>query len=220
MLDCIDRRLEEWALSTVSDVDVRFSMPLVKVETPTVVMVLLQMTNVEPSRGWVPRAEQFVLHYLVTVCAQAIDRALPMLDQLFIAALEDEDLSIDQRPILADVWETIGVRPQPSFRLVVPLQAQDIERSRRFARDEVEPALTTFDGVVLGPDDEPIPRARIEVSDTEDVVYSDRFGRFRFPTDITPSTESKLQVSASGLEESVVERPSGKPIVIRVQPHA
>ena len=219
MIDAIDQWLEEWTTSTVGGVDVRHSMPLAKVVRPTAVLVLLKMAYEEPDRE---QPGGVVLHYLVTVCAETIEAALPMIDDLFVAALEDEELGVDHQPIAADVWETIGARPQPSFRLVVPLQFPPARAGLPPSRGcWPKPSLATFDGVVLGPDGEPIPRARVQSTVTQDSAYSDRFGRFRFPSAVAASAKRSLQAFASGLEHAVVEAPeSDAPVVIRFKSHA
>lgn len=222
MIDAIDRWLEEWANNTITEADVRHSMPLAKVEKPTVVFVLLRMAYKHAGRRKDRDPTEFVLHYLVTVCTQAIEEALPMIDELFIAALDDQDLGVDHQPISPDVWENIGARPQPSFRLVVPLPFRGVAGGLPAAQGNlISPSLATFDGVVVGPDGEPIPRARIHANDSSDVAYSDRFGRFRFSNAIAPDAGDNLQAFACGLEHPVVESSSSEePVVIRFRSHA
>ena len=221
MIDTIDRRLKEWVTSTVADADVRLFMPIAKVERPTVVMVLLQMAHADAACRKTPSSLGLVLHYLVTVCAQTIEEALPLIDNLFVAALDHHELSVGQQPISPEVWETIGARPQPAFRLVVPLPSRGGKPSLRAADGGARRAsLATFDGVVLGPDDEPIPRVRIQLPDSSAVAYTDRYGRFRFPTAVASPAKNRLRVFASGLDHAVVESPSsGEPVVIRLTPH-
>ena len=218
MIDTIDRRLKEWVTSTVADADVRLFMPMAKVERPTVVMVLLQMAT-DPTRSKTPRSLGLVLHYLVTVCAKTIDEALPVIDHLFVSALDHHDLSVGHQPISPEVWETIGARPQPAFRLVVPLPSRGANPDLQAAHGSVRrPSLETFDGVVLGPNDEPIPRVRVQLPDSSAVAYTDRYGRFRFPTAVASLVRDRLQVFASGLGPAVVESPSSEePMVIRLK---
>ena len=220
MIDTIDRRLKEWVTSNVADADVRLFMPIAKVERPTVVMVLLQMAQADAARSQTQKSLGLVLHYLVTVCAKTIEEALPLIDNLFVSALDHRELSVGQQPISPDVWETIGARPQPAFRLVVPLPSRGANPDPQAADGSVRaPSLATFDGVVLGPNDEPIPRVRVQLLDSSAVAYTDRYGRFRFPTAVASPVRDGLQVFANGLDQAVVESsPPEEPLIIRLKP--
>lgn len=221
MIDTIDRQLKDWVTSTVADTDVRLSMPAAKVDRPTVILHLLEMAYAVPSRRDGPKPVELALHYLVTTCAKTTEDAHRLLGELFFAAVGDTDLSVGLQPIPIEVWRALGAIPQPAFRIVAPLvreRAVDTPRITRPVQFSVSP-LTTVDGVVLGPGDVPIPRARVQLSGTADVAYTDNQGRFCFRGVSASPVTKELRVVARGIEQTVAESFSAeKPIVIRFQP--
>jgi hypothetical protein len=80
-------------------------------------------------------------------------------------------------------------------------------------------AVTSLAGVVLGPKDVPIPRARVELPALNAVTYTDADGRFRFgAVPATPRTK-QLRIVAKGSEQLVSPEPSeNEPLVIHFNP--
>ena len=221
MIDAIDQQLMDWVISTVAGADVLLSIPPAKADRPTVGLHLLEMAHAVPSQRNGPKPVELALHYLVVVSAETTEEAHRLLGELFFAAFSSADLNVDLQPIPIEAWRALGVAPQPAFRIVAPLvreRAVETPRVTETVRFRVSP-LISVDGVVLGPDDMPIPHARVQVSGTANVTYTDNRGRFCFRGVSASPVTKELRVAARGIEQTVAGTFSTEePIVIRFQP--
>lgn len=221
MIDTIDQQLKDWVTSTVAGTDVRMSRPPAKVDRPTVVLQLLEMAHAVPSRRDGPRPVELALHYLVTTSAKSIEEAHRLLGELSFAAIGDANLNIDLQPIPIDTWRALGMTPQPAFRIIAPIVRERVVDTPRITQPvqlRVSP-LATVEGVVLGPGDVPIAQARVHVSGTTDVAYTDNQGRFYFRGMPASPVTKTLRVVARGIEQTVAKSFSTEePVVIRFQP--
>jgi len=210
MIDEIDRILGEWVGSVISDTDVLLSLPREAVKRRAVSFHLLEIANAVPSRRDQPRPLEVSLRYLVTTWAQTPDEAHHLLGELLFAALEKVDFQVELKPFAADMWAAFGVAPQPAFLLQVPLMRERPQVVKRvLERPEVRiSGITSLAGVVLGPKDVPIARARVELAGSNALAYTDADGRFRFGAVPAAPRTKQLRIVAGGSEQLVSEEPS------------
>jgi hypothetical protein len=210
MIDEIDRSLGEWVGSVVTDTDVLLSLPREGVKRPAVSFQLMEIVNAVPSRREQPRPLEVSLRYLVTTWAETPEAAHHLLGEVLFAAMETGDFQVELKPLGADMWAAFGVAPQPAFLLQVPLVKQRPQPVKRvLERPEVRVAgVTGLTGIVLGPKDIPIPRARVELPSSNAVTYTDADGRFRFGAVPAAPRTKQLRIVAKGSEQLVSEEPS------------
>lgn len=221
MIDQIDRKLSEWVGSVVADTDVLLSLPREGVKRRAAAFHLMEILSAVPSRRDQPRPLEVSLRYLVTAWAETPEQAHHLLGELLFAAMETGDFQVELKPLAPDMWAAFGVAPQPAFLLQVPLVKERPHVVKRvLERPQVRiSAVTSLAGVVLGPKDVPIPRARVELPALNAVTYTDADGRFRFgAVPATPRTK-QLRIVAKGSEQLVSPEPSeNEPLVIHFNP--
>jgi hypothetical protein len=207
MIDEIDRSLSEWAGSIVSGTDVLLGLPRDGAKGRAVSLHLMEIVSVPPSRREQPRPLEVGLRYLVTAWSEHPEEAHRLLGQLLFAAMEAGEFVVDLRPLEAGVWAALNVTPQPAFLLQVPLlkeRHQVVKRVLHRPQVRISP-VTSLAGVVLGPDDIPIPGARVELPSSSASTYTDTRGRFRFSVVPAEPRTKQIRILAKGFEHLVSE---------------
>jgi hypothetical protein len=207
MIDDIDRSLSEWVGSIVVETDVLLGLPREDVKGRAVSLHLMEIVSLPPSRREQPRPLEVGLRYLVTAWSEKPEEAHRLLGQLLFAAMETGEFMVDLKPLEADAWAALKVAPQPAFFLQVPLAKERHQTVKRILhRPEVRiNAVTSLAGVVLGPDDIPIPGARVELPSSSASTYTDVRGRFRFAVVPAEPRTKQIRIVAKGFEHLVSE---------------
>ncbi len=221
MIDQIDRRLREWTESVVEGVSFSLEPPAGTEATTGVSFYLLELVENAPARTATPTPLQFSLRYLVSTWAGALEEAHRLLGELVFAAMENPEFEVELEPVDPSTWVALGVAPRPSFFLRVPLRKErpqpPVKRVRAPLVVKVTPVVQLH-GVVLGPEDLPVPGAAVSIPSIQVHTRTDNEGRFSFQTVPGGEGGSELHVRARGRETSVTvtEATSREtPIVIR-----
>jgi hypothetical protein len=221
MIDQVDRRLREWTESVVEGVPFSLELPAGIQAESGVSFYLLELVENAPARMATPIPLQLSLRYLVSTWAGAAEEAHRLLGELVFAAMENPEFEVELEPLDATTWVALGVAPRPSFFLRVPLRKErpqpPVKRVRAPLVVQVTPVIHLH-GVVLGPEDLPIPGAAVSIPALQVYTRTDTQGRFSFQTVPGGEGGSKLHVRARGRETSVTvteETSREAPIVIR-----
>lgn len=218
MIDQVDRQLADWVTNITGDVTVRFDMPGELPPGRGVVLYLLSFAPTPPASTGRVTPLQFTLRYLVTAWAESPPEAHKLLGDLALAAMEESAYEVELEPVPADTWRAFNIPPQPAFVLRALLRKPRPEPAAKYATRlviEPRPAITFF-GLVRGPADIPIARARIELRNDQRATYSDDTGRFRF-SNLPADMPLNLRVKAKGrvFEVTTEQRTSAEdPFVI------
>ena len=222
MIDTVDERLKSWAQSVLGPIDVSLDPPAEAVDGRHVGLYLLALAESPALRTVEPAPLQISLRYLVTTWSEDIGEAHRLLGQLVFAAMDYHEFEVDLAPVPIEVWTAFGVAPRPAFQLRVPLRRErsvpPTRRVRKPLHVDVTP-VTTFHGVVLGPEDVPVARARVEIPALETATRTDLRGVFAFEAVPAEPMPRRLLVRAKGKEFDIALEPSQleeMPIVIRV----
>jgi hypothetical protein len=152
-----------------------------------------------------PSPLQLTLRYLVTTWADTPEDAHQLLAELAFAALGHAEFQVEMEPQPAALWTALAVPPVPAFVLRVPLRQERTEKPAKLVRQRLQISTTTmvqFHGVVLGPDDTPIPESRVDIPAMALSASADYRGRFLFSS--VPSEGAKtLRVRAKGRELTI-----------------
>jgi hypothetical protein len=141
------------------------------------------------------------LHYLITTFADTPEEAHLLLGHLAVAPLEQADWVRDFERIPVATWAAFGVAPQPAFVLRVPVSQERVEPVARVLKPlevEVDPNVTSFRGVLLGPGNQPIVYASLELTDLQLTTQTDVEGRFAFPAVPSQPRTRHLRIRAKG----------------------
>jgi hypothetical protein len=224
-IDQTDSRLKEWVEANLGDVDVSFDIPGGVLDAGADARIHLYLMQIEPQfplRGARPNVQEVKLHYLVTAGAGKIQDAHRLLGELLFAALDTPDFEVIYEAVPMGTWTALGVPPQPAFVLKVPLYREKPELIAKPVRTVVVDAttVTTLSGIVLGPEDQPIYGARVEVPAYRLRQMSDEDGRFHFSAVPAQPIKKVLRIRARGREWTVnVEHTAdNQPLVIRFNP--
>jgi hypothetical protein len=152
-----------------------------------------------------PSPLQLTLRYLVTAWAETPEDAHQLLADLAFSALGQADFQVEMEPLPVALWTAFGVPPAPAFVVRVPLRQARTEAPSKLVRQKLQISTTTmvpFHGVVLGPDDTPIPQSRVDIPAMTLSASADYRGRFLFSA--VPSQGAKtLRVRAKGRELTI-----------------
>lgn len=195
--------LVAWVRS-ISDAHISFTPPAPEpTEHAGVSLYLLEMRGRLPLSPARPDRRQLELSYLVTAWSDDSSEAQQLLVDLCFAAMEQPGMEVSLDPPDMQLWQALGVQPQPSFRVDVPLR-------RRRAEPDVQPvlkplvvepaALATIWGAVRTPDDSAVPEARVEVPRLGRATTTDRHGLFRLDGIPTGGRPVQIRVRARGRE--------------------
>jgi hypothetical protein len=221
MIDQVDRRLKEWTESVVEGVSFSLEPPTGSQTESGVSFYLLELVENAPARTNTPTPLQFSLRYLVSTWAGEPEEAHRLLGELVFAAMENAEFEVELEPLDPTAWVALGVAPRPSFVLRVPLRKErpqpPVKRVRAPLVVQVTPVINLH-GVVLGPNDVPVPGAAVSIPGLHVSTRTDTQGRFSFQTVPGSHGGSKLHVRARGREISVTvaeETSREAPFVIR-----
>ncbi|CAN5649633.1 hypothetical protein BH23CHL6_BH23CHL6_01170 [soil metagenome] len=208
----------------VSDAQVSFARPSPEpAEGTGVSLCLLDLRGGLSSSPARQGHHQLQLGYLVTAWAAEPVEAQQLLVDVCFAAMEQPGMEVDLDPPGAELWQALGVPPQPSFRITVPLR-------RRRPEHEVKPvlkplvvqsaALVTLSGVVRTADDTAVPQARVDIPNIDRTATTDRRGRFQLDGVPSDGGPLRIRVRARGREvtREVTERDDRSFVVITLNP--
>ena len=202
MIEQIDGRLTAWVKSILNDITVTLSPPGQLPQDRGVSLYLLELVDAPPMRGGPKRPPlQLGLRYLVTTWATEPEAAHQALGKLIIAAMEQAEFEVELNPIPTTVWAAFGVPPQPGFLLRALLRVAPPEPNIPVVREPISISgspMTQLNGVVLGPGDVPLARARVEFPALQLATQTDHKGQFRFTAVPTEPTTKQLRIKAKG----------------------
>jgi hypothetical protein len=218
MIDQADERILDWARAVVPDVPVAIAPPPAADAAAGVRIHLLTIHPVAALRGTKRPPLELSLAYLVTANADDEAEAHQWLGALAFAALDVADWQVAPEPLDVAVWRAFGVPPRPSFVVRVPLRLERNDPAAPLVRKPLVLQITPaqqLGGVVVGPNEVPIPGATIEIPSLQLFARTDDTGAFRFPT-VPSSTPVNLVVRAKRRIQTVHARP-GEPLRIRIE---
>lgn len=225
MIDSLDFQLRDWVRSQAAGVEVVFGLPPVDVGgvSTAVYLYLLDVTPgltraLRPGEG---AESELVLRYLLTVAGETAE-AHRLLGELAFAALDATDFTLDAEPLTPDLWQALGLPPQPCLVLRVPLRRRRPQPEVPLVREPLvvdRANLTSLRGRVLGPEDTPLVNALVELPGLRQRQTTDARGHFTFDT-IPLADQQTILVRAKGRETSVTVSPTstGQPVIIRIDP--
>jgi len=188
----------------VSDAEISFQPPATAHDPGTGIgLYLLEMRGDLPLSPARPDTRQLELSYLVTAWSDSATDANQLLVDLCFAAMDQPDLDVDLEPPETDLWQALGVPPQPAFRVNMPLRRG---RAAPDTRQVLRPlmiqsaGLISITGVVRTPADLAVPEARVEIPILGRAATTDGKGAFRLdgiPNDKRPV---RIRVRARGRE--------------------
>lgn len=224
MIDDTDKHLKEWVTGVLGPTEVSLAPPTSAQSGQGVSLYLMALAPVPPARSIKRAPLQVLLRYLVTTWADAPEVAHQLLSRLVFAAMADTEFEVDLDPVPASTWETFGTAIRPAFVLNVPLR---VEQPQPVYKPVLVPLvmqsapITSLAGVVLGPRDTPVARARVELPSQSLAVYTDPKGRFSFAAVPGEPRTKQLIIRARGrVVQVAVEQPpaDGEPVVIHFDP--
>lgn len=196
--------LEGWIGSVRKGVRVSYAPPpATPADALGVSLYLVELRR--PARLGAQRPDrlELALAYLVTASAKDPAEAHDLLIELCFSAMEQPDLDVDLDPAGVALWQSLGLPPRPSFRLVVPLRRK---RQRAAVAPVLRPlavraaALAAIAGRVRTPDDVAVPNAAVEIPALDRRATTDRRGRFLLDGVPGPPAPLSLRVRARGRE--------------------
>jgi hypothetical protein len=213
MIDLIDRRLLDWIKNTLDSVEVFLTAPGASETTHGVGLYLLELIHTPAARTTQPPPLQVTLRYLVTARADKPEEAHRLIGLLVFSALENSEFEVESDVLTPAMWSALGVAPQPSFVLRVPLRRErpadpPAKRVRLPLVIQSSP-ITTLHGQVVGAGGAPIAGARVEVPSASLSTRTDFEGRFSFSTVPASPRAQLLRVKAKGREFSITAERSG-----------
>jgi hypothetical protein len=131
------------------------------------------------------------------------------------------DYQVELRSREPAFWAALGIAPRPAFVLKCPAalaRAQQFKRVRQPAEINLTPVVT-LSGIVVTPEDLPVPHARVELPELPAVAYTDADGRFEFGAIKPGPGPRSFRIAAKGVELSVSQpTPPNQPIKLRFEP--
>ncbi len=223
MIEQADQRLRSWVETVLGSVTVSFDPPSNKPGGEGVSLYLFELLSTPPPSSTKLSPLQFTVRYLVTTWADTPEKAHQLLSELVLAALGTPDLEVEIAPFPSESWLAIGAQPRPSFYIKTIVRQERVEPLTHLVEQPliVETAqITSLVGELCTPDNIPIMGGYVELIDLGLSAYTDRKGRFRFPT-IPSGLPLKLQVKARGKTLNVLVKrlaTDTDPIVIQIDP--
>ena len=223
MLETVYSQLQQWVGETWTESSWSSSFPgdgNTKPEDKVGVTTYL----LEIQRAQVVRAEkraplQINLRFLICSWAAKPEQANEALLQLAFTALDREgwELEFDAFPI--EVWKAFGAAPRPSFLLRIPVRMERLEPKVKLVRslNLLASSVTSLEGMVVGPDDTPIPGAIVEVPAMQRWTNTDDRGKFVLSG--MPQAQTFLVVRAKGQRIEVSpqgDADSSKPLIVKL----
>ncbi|WP_434390699.1 carboxypeptidase-like regulatory domain-containing protein [Melittangium boletus] len=201
MIETADQRVKAWVEGVVRDAPVSFGPPERAAGAAGVGLYLLELGPAPLPREQGRPATRLQLCYLVTTGGESPERAHALLGALVFAAQEQADFEVELAPPPLAVWAALGVRPQPAFRLRVPVTRERptpaVPRVTQPLVVRAVPAVA-LRGRVLGPGDVPIAQAQVALPSLDLCVPTDAQGRFHFASVPAGTPLGRLEVRARG----------------------
>jgi len=201
MLDRIDAELLQWISGLPGSPPVVLNPPASDpTDTRGVHLYLLGLRHALPQRNANKSSWPLQLRYLVTAQAPDLLEAHRLLASVLIAAMERDEVEIESELLPWEFWLALGAKPRPAFILNVPWV---YEKQIPLARPVMEPLVISngpiekLTGTVVGPGDEPIMYARVELPALRLSSITDHLGRFQF-AGTAQGGNLKLRVIAKG----------------------
>ena len=223
MIDEIDHSLKEWIAAVIGEsFDVSFEHPGKSNNKPTVSVYLFSMENAAPSTSARDIPLQITLSYLITVHADNQLELHKNLGNLLLAAKSRSDLEVGFPALSADFWQAFGTVPLPHFSLRLPLiMARNFEQApiiKTPPRIEVG-TISNIKGFISGPSKQPLAGAKITLTNTKAVAYTDNKGLFSIAADAKSMQEFNCKIDFKGKQFSVsmpMQRTQNAPITIHL----
>ncbi|MCI0394188.1 MAG: Pvc16 family protein [Chloroflexi bacterium] len=221
MIEQVDKDLKSWVQAILNEIDLSLAPPGPAQPGRGVNLYLLELASAPPLRGGHSRPPlQFSLRYLVTAWAEEAEEAHQALGRLIFAAMENPKFEVELEPVPVETWLALGVKPQPSFILRVPLRLERPEPEVPLVR--TPPVVqgvpvTTLHGVLLAPGDIPLAGASVELLSLQLTTRTDSKGRFHFVAVPAEPVTKQLRVKAKGElfdVEVKLPAPEDKPAVV------
>jgi hypothetical protein len=206
VIDAVDRELEAWVQGVVGALPVALTLPDASASDAAsgpsgVRCYLLELAERAPLRQLQPSPLQFDLRYLVTTWAATAPEAHRLLGELVMAAMDAPDILVDLRPLEPNTWRALGMVPQPSCILQLPVRKPRTAPLRPVVTEPLSirsVAAGPLHGVVLGPGGRPLARAVVEIPGLQLATRTDGAGRFHFSTVPAAEHVTSLTVRAKG----------------------
>jgi hypothetical protein len=221
MIDEADDRLVKWVGTVVPEADVSLDCPQ-DGHAPGVNLHLLELAaDPLPRANRRPAALRMSLRYLLTTWADDPRVAHRQLGKLAFAAMEEVDLDLELEPLPGSFWHAFGIAPRPHLVLRAPVRHQLPETIPKLVEKPLvvhASDLTRLEGVILGPQEVPVPDAFVELPALQRTTRSDGSGRFSFVGIPAEPPVNKLLVHAKGRDFSIDrDSPSdGRALVIEL----
>jgi hypothetical protein len=205
MADPVDRQITDWATSVHPGLTCTLEPPAAKNAGRGASLYLLDVLHTPTHVTAKPSPLQLTLRYLVTTWAETPEDAHQLLADLAFSALASAEFQVEMEPLPAAMWAAFGVPPSPAFVVRAPLRQARTEAPSKLVRQKLQISTTTmvqFHGLVLGPDDIPIPGSRVDIPAMALSASADHRGKFLFSA--VPSQGAKtLRVRAKGRELTI-----------------
>ncbi len=218
MLAAAEKHLSQWAKDVLRGVEVLFDTPgEASSQRSVVCFTLLQLTAAPKSACLRDRAVGLDLQYLVTTQAKSISRAGALLAELLVAAMGSPVLRVTGQQPPPALWQGFGLAPRPSLVVELPVT---IERPQPSAKPVLEPLVVRYanleplEGVVLGPNDTPLPGVVVELPALSLRTRTDLAGRFRLEAVPAREGSEPFSLRVAGRQ---IDLPAGqKPVAVRL----
>ncbi|MPZ68905.1 MAG: hypothetical protein GEU71_05190 [Actinobacteria bacterium] len=200
LIDELDDEITRWAGATAEGFAVSLDPPTPEAGESSLSLYLLELAPEPPGRGPRRAPLQFRARYLVTASATDPREAHAALGALLFSALENHEWEVDQRPVSLEVWGGLGVAPRPSFVVSGTVRKELPESPGKQVREAVflPTTVSSFHGIVLTPDDVPIPLARVELPQLDVMTTTDARGRFAIQNVPSEPAARVVTVAAKG----------------------
>ena len=215
--DDVTREIVAWVQECLPELPVRI---LVSDDVERRPGITVQLANIAPLPG--PRTDRasFVLaiDYLISVQSKDPLAAHRAVGELVFAALQRPDLEICQASAIAAVGERQDNHALPGVLIRAKLARDRVfDQAPLVRRPPVVEAegVVPLEGIVLGPNDIPVPDATVEITALGASVLTDGRGRFRFAA--APSGSKPVKLSArKRAAHAYVDAGPGEIVTIRL----
>jgi hypothetical protein len=196
VIEEVDQQLSSWAQQLLPGATISLVAPAGP--TADIGLQLVELSELPAARGDSPPPLQLRLGYLVTAAGSDPAQAHGRLGQLLIAALVEPAWEVRFPTDLVEFWRAFGVTPQPAFLISVI-----VRQPREFATAPLVSGPLTIKvvqareltGRLLGPGDQPIADAFVEIPELALSTRSDAQGWFAFPVVPSDPTKEDLRVT-------------------------
>ncbi len=195
----LDNQITTWAKAAAKGFSISLEPPA-HAEKPTVHAYLLEVVPDPPSRGARRAPLQFRARYLVTVAGEDALKSHATLSDLLFSALEHREWEVEQRSVPVSIWNGFGIAARPSFLLSATVRKELPETPAKQVREAVflPTTVSSLYGLVVTPDDLPVPMARVELPQLDVLTNTDSRGRFHFPRVPAEPAARLIAVTAKG----------------------